>query len=113
MSREQTVFSSDLAGIVVGETAISDVQGDKGLLSYRGVDITELVGQPFPRVVWLVLFGQWPSAAEEQRLADFMLTHSQLTDKEEALLRQVPKGLHPMLVLQGLVPLLQQNPSYR
>ena len=72
MSREQTVFSSDLAGIVVGETAISDVQGDKGLLSYRGVDITALVGQPFPRVVWLVLFGQWPSSAEEQRLADFI-----------------------------------------
>ena len=111
MSREQTVFSSDLAGIVVGETAISDVQGDKGLLSYRGVDITELIGQPFPRVVWLVLFGQWPSSAEEQRLADFMLTHSQLTDKEDALLRQVPKGLHPMLVLQGMVPLLQLPPT--
>ena len=44
MSDTQPVFSSDLAGIVVGETAISDVQGDTGLLSYRGIDINDLIG---------------------------------------------------------------------
>ena len=36
MSSKQTVYSNDLAGVVVGETAISDVQGEVGLLSYRG-----------------------------------------------------------------------------
>ena len=107
MSEQPPVFSSDLAGIVVGETGISDVQGEAGKLSYRGIDITELVEQPFPRVVWLVVAGRWPSAAEEQRLAEFMLTQSRLTDAERALLEQVPRGLHPMLALQGIVPLLQ------
>ena len=107
MSEHPPVFSSDLAGIVVGETGISDVQGEAGKLSYRGIDITELVEQPFPRVVWLVVAGRWPSAAEEQRLAEFMLTQSRLTDAERALLEQVPRGLHPMLALQGIVPLLQ------
>ena len=107
MSEHPPVFSSDLAGIVVGETGISDVQGEAGKLSYRGIDITELVEQPFPRVVWLVVAGRWPSAAEEQRFAEFMLTHSRLTDAERALLEQVPRGLHPMLALQGIVPLLQ------
>ena len=43
MSKTQSVFSYDLAGIVVGETSISDVQGDKGLLSYRGIDINDLI----------------------------------------------------------------------
>ena len=33
---EETVYSNDLAGVIVGETAISDVQGEIGLLSYRG-----------------------------------------------------------------------------
>ena len=41
MSDTQSVFSYDLAGVVVGETAVYDVQGDTGLLSYRGIDIND------------------------------------------------------------------------
>ena len=50
MSEEQTVYSADLAGVVVGETAISDVQGETGLLSYRGIDINELIGEAIEKV---------------------------------------------------------------
>ena len=41
MSSDETIYSNDLAGIVVGDTAISDVQGELGLLSYRGIDIND------------------------------------------------------------------------
>ena len=54
MSSEEPIFSTDLAGIIVGETAISDVQGEIGLLSYRGVDINDMIGVPFLHVVWIV-----------------------------------------------------------
>ena len=107
MTTEQTVYSNDLAGVVVGETAISDVDGDKGLLSYRGIDINELVGVPYLHVVWMVLFGDWPSEQEKSRLKAFMCKHSRLTHGEIDLLQQVSRDLHPMLMLQGLVPLLQ------
>tara|TARA_R110000823_G_scaffold119998_17_gene244524 strand:+ start:25501 stop:26637 length:1137 start_codon:yes stop_codon:yes gene_type:complete len=107
MSTPEPVFSADLAGIIVGDTAISDVQGDSGLLSYRGVDINELIGVPFLHVVWLVLFGELPDAQQKSRLKAFMCRHLHLTHEEQALLRQTPGDLHPMLVLQGLVPLLQ------
>ncbi len=50
MNNADTVFSSDLAGVVVGETAISDVRGDEGVLSYRGYDINDLIGKPFLHV---------------------------------------------------------------
>ena len=106
MSTEQTVYSADLAGIVVGETAISDVQGDIGLLSYRGIDINDLVDRPFSQVIWLVLFGSWPSARQEGELADFISRHSQLNDSEIALLQHIPRDLHPMLMLQGVLPLM-------
>jgi citrate synthase len=106
MSAEQTVYSADLAGIVVGETSISDVQGDVGSLSYRGIDINELVDKPFNQVVWLVLFGSWPSAEEERELTAFMAVHSQLKEREIALIEQLPRDLHPMLVLQGVLPLI-------
>ena len=107
MTTEQTVFSNDLAGVVVGETAISDVQGDIGLLSYRGIDVNDLVGVPFLHVVWMVLFGDWPNAQEKSRLKAFMCLHTRLTYTEIDLLQHVSRDLHPMLMLQGLVPLLK------
>ncbi len=107
MSTDQTVFSSDLAGVVVGETAISDVQGDNGLLSYRGVDINDLVGVPYLHVVWLVLFGNWPDEQETRRLKSFMCLHASLSHEEQDLLERVGRNLHPMLMLQGMIPLLK------
>lgn len=106
MSAKESLYSTDLAGVIVGETAISDVQGETGLLSYRGIDINDLIGVPFLHVVWLVLFGEWPDERKKSRLKAFMCRHTRLTHAEIELLQKVPKSLHPMLMLQGLVPLL-------
>lgn len=106
MGAQQEIYSSDLAGVVVGETAISDVQGDIGLLSYRGIDIKDLASKPFEQVVWLVLFGEWPAQEQEHLLRKLMSQHTQLSDSEIALLKQIPRDLHPMLMLQGIVPLI-------
>jgi len=106
-SADKPVVSTDLAGIVVGETAISDVQGDIGLLCYRGFDINDLVGVPFLHVAWMVLFGDWPDEQEKSRLKAFMCRHTKLTHAEIDLLQNVSRDLHPMLMLQGLVPLLR------
>jgi citrate synthase len=106
MNSDATIHSSDLAGIVVGDTAISDVQGELGLLSYRGIDINDMVNVPFLHVVWMVLFGEWPEEQQKSRLKTFMCRHSRLSHPELELLRHVPRDLHPMLMLQGMVPLL-------
>ncbi len=107
MPEAQSVYSSDLAGVVVGETAISDVQGDTGLLSYRGIDINDLVDVPFLHVAWMVLFGEWPNEQEKSKLKSYMCKHATLTHSEQDLLAHVGRNLHPMLMLQGMVPLLE------
>jgi citrate synthase len=106
MTQENPIYSTDLAGVVVGETAISDVQGDTGVLSYRGIDINDLVDAPYLHVVWLVLFGEWPNEQQRKHLVSFMCRHTRLTHSEIDLLQRVSRDLHPMLMLQGLVPLL-------
>jgi citrate synthase len=106
MSSAEAAYSSSLAGVIVGETAISNVEGDEGRLSYRGIDIADLVDVPFLHVAWLVLFGDWPTAREKSRLVAFMTQHSRLEFQEIALLQQISRDLHPMLMLQGMVPLL-------
>ena len=107
MSEAHNLVSHDLAGVIVGETAISDVQGDTGVLSYRGIDINDLIGVPFLHVAWLVVFGEWPNEQEKSKLKSFMCRHATLTHDEQDLLEKVARDLHPMLMLQGMVPLLQ------
>ncbi|MCB1678051.1 MAG: citrate/2-methylcitrate synthase [Halioglobus sp.] len=103
---EETLYSADLAGVIVGETAISDVRGDEGRLSYRGIDINDLIGTPFLNVAWMVIFGDWPDEQQKSPLRAFMCRHMRLSYTEVDLLQHVSRDLHPMLLLQGLVPLL-------
>lgn len=95
-----------LEGVVVGETSISNVDGEHGALSYRGVDIAVLAQRPFLQVVWLLLFGEDPTVRQEQQLAHFLMEHRDLSSVERAMLEALPKDLHPMLMLQSMVPAL-------
>ena len=95
-----------LEGLVVGNTAISNVEGEQGRLTYRGLDIAELAQRPFLQVVWLLLFGEFPGARREQQLAHFLLSHRDLNSAERDMLAAIPIDTHPMLVLQALVPVL-------
>jgi citrate synthase len=52
------------------------------------------------------LFGEWPTEQQKCRLKAFMCRHTSLSHAEIDLLEKVPRDLHPMLMLQGLVPLL-------
>ena len=99
-----------LEGVVVGATAISDVDGEQGKLSYRDHDIAELVDKPFLQVAWMLLFGDYPSVREEQQLAHFLLAHRDLAPWELAALDQFPKTIHPMRMLQAMVPVLDLEP---
>ncbi len=95
-----------LAGVVIGETSISNVDGAIGELSYRGVSIEQLADRPFLPVAWLLLFGDFPSADEEAALSGFLRAHRELTHGEQAMLAAVPTTTHPMLMLQAMIPLL-------
>ncbi|MGI9288439.1 MAG: citrate/2-methylcitrate synthase [Pseudomonadales bacterium] len=101
------VFSPSLEGVVVGETLVSHVDGDRGALTYRSHDIATLIDRPVLEVAWLLLFGDWPDAEQAQQFAEFTLAHSRLTAAELQLLQNLDKDLHPMLMLQAVVPTLQ------
>ncbi len=102
-----------LEGVVVGATAVSNVDGTEGRLSYRGQPIEELVARPYLQVAWLLLYGTWPNPREEQTLAHFLLEHRALAQHERDLLAALPLDIHPMHMLQGLVPVLDFEPRAR
>ncbi len=69
MGTPGTVVDRGLEGIIVGTTALSDVDGAAGRLSYCGYDIDELAANAtYEEVCYLLLFGELPNV---HQLADF------------------------------------------
>ena len=105
-------YSPGLEGVVAGETAISDVEGDIGRLSYRGYAIEELVPLPYLNVMWLVLFGDLPSDEERADLDAYLKVNGKLRSNEITILSKMQKGLHPMRMLHAIIPLLELDGTY-
>ncbi len=87
-----------LEGVVVGETAISHVEGDIGRLSYRGRVIEDVVGMDYLEVAYLLLFGHEPDAAKLAEFSEYLARHGRLsrsrieTDRADARQRAPDDG---------------------
>ncbi len=107
-------YSRGLEGVIADQTAISDVEGDIGRLSYRGYAIEELVDLDYATVMWLVLFGELPAPDEQALLERWLAANGSLPASDLALLETLSPNLHPMRMLQGMIPLMDTNdcPSF-
>lgn len=99
-------YSKGLEGVIAGETAISNVEGDIGRLSYRGYAIEDLVRQDYETVMWLVLFGELPDDAQRTRLASYLAANGELREQDISILNTLPDNLHPMKMLQSMIPVV-------
>src|SRR3984957_14518641 len=101
------VVGKGLAGVVAANSGICWIDGDAGVLAYRGIDIHELAQlSTFEECTYLLWFGRLPTAAE---LADFtkhLSAARELNPKIIELLRSVPTAAAPMQVLRTAVSLL-------
>ena len=101
------VAPKGLEGIVATSSSICFIDGDAGVLSYRGIDIHELAQRStFEETTYLLWFGKLPNATE---LADFtkhLAEARKLDPKIIDLLRSVPTSATPMQVLRTAVSLL-------
>ncbi len=90
-------YGRGLEGLVVGDTAISEVDGAHGRLIYRGHSIEALVGRAsFEEVSHLVLFGELPS---EDRLRDWsaeLIRWRHPPKSAIQALERVPRRAHPL-----------------
>ena len=95
-----------LAGVYVGATKISKVDGNEGVLSYRGKPIEELSEWEFEKVIFWLLKGKIASSTELLELKNFLYANQQLSDIELNILKSINVEIHPMKLLQGMLPLL-------
>jgi len=101
-----------LRGIVVADSTISKVDGEKGILIYRGYDIAPLAREgSFEEVIHLLLDGELPTPSELESLRREMAACRELPAPVVETLRSLPKEAVPMDVLQGMVPVLAMYES--
>jgi citrate synthase len=101
------VVGKGLAGVVAANSGICWIDGDAGVLAYRGIDIHELAElSTFEETTYLLWFGQLPSAAQLKDFGQRLAEARKLDPKIIDLLRSFPKSATPMEVLRTAVSAL-------
>ena len=96
-----------LEGVVATTSKICYIDGDAGVLAYRGIDIHELAEKStFEETCSLLWFGKLPSRHELQQLRSRFAEERELDAAVLQLLRTVPKRVSPMDVLRTAVSTL-------
>jgi citrate synthase len=107
MAEVVNVKNTGLRGVTVADTRVSFIDGEKGILIYRGYRIEDLAEKSsFMEVAYLVLNGTLP---DKKELADFENRVKEARQVPEFIydsFKQLPKESNPMDVLQASVPLL-------
>jgi citrate synthase len=95
-----------LADVVAAATALSDIDGQAGRLSYRGYDIGELAGSAsFEEVAFLLQRGAAPDQAELQRYRDELAAGRRIGRLAGSDLPGIARSQQPMEALRSLVSL--------
>jgi len=107
MDKEVRIKNTGLRGVTVADTKISFIDGEKGILIYRGYRIEELAERSsFVETAYLLLNGSLPGREELNKFDDQLTKARVLPDFLYRSFGKWPKEADPMDVLQAAVPLL-------
>ncbi|MFO7591805.1 MAG: citrate synthase [Acidimicrobiia bacterium] len=91
------------------ESAITFIDGEQGILRYRGIPIEQLVSghQPsFLETAYLLIYGDLPTEAELDEFRFSIRKHTLLHEDAKRFFEAFPKDAHPMGVLSSVVSAL-------
>lgn len=105
------------------ESEITYIDGDKGVLLYRGYPIEELAEHSnFLEVCYLLFHGELPSKAGLEEFNDTINNHTLVHEQIHFMFRCFPRDAHPMAILVSIVSALSafyheelnvRDPRYR
>ncbi len=100
-------FSRGLEGVIAAESALTYIDGQKGILAYVGIPIEELAEHStFEETVFLLLHQRLPTRAELQKLSEELANQRPLPAPVAAILKVLPCQASPMSLLRTAVSVL-------
>ncbi|MDR5591785.1 citrate synthase [Christiangramia sp. SM2212] len=95
------------------ESAITFLDGEQGILRYRGYAIEDLAEKAdFLEVAYLLIFGELPNKEQLEKFTNDIKEQSHVDEEMKKILDGFPKSAHPMGVLSSLTSaLIAFNPS--
>ncbi len=101
---EVTTYDPGFSSTASCSSAITYVDGDAGVLLYRGYAIDELVDKSsFVEVAYLLIFGELPSPKELEKFSSDIVHHTMLHEQITSFFHGFRRDAHPMAVLLGVV----------
>jgi citrate synthase len=86
------------------ESSITFIDGEQGILRYRGYPIEEIAGRTsFVDVCYLLIYGHLPNAEEMKQFRERLTYHSLLHEDMKKFFEGFPAGAHPMAILSSMV----------
>ena len=86
------------------ESAITYIDGDQGILRYRGIPIEQFAKTPnFGEVAWLLIFGHLPTQAEYDAFSQSLTEHAFLDESMKHHFEGFPRSAAPMAMMSAMI----------
>ena len=89
-------------------SSITFIDGEKGILRYRGYPIEDLVkqGVSFTDVSYLLLYGELEESQKKTDFKEYIRTHANIHEDMNRFFNGFPLSAHPMAILSSMVTAL-------
>lgn len=102
-----TAFDQGFVNTSATKSAITFIDGDAGILRYRGYPIEQLAEKKsFLEVAYLLVYGELPSTGELEKFDVLIRRHTLLHEDLKDFFRAFPQSAHPMAVISAGVSAL-------
>jgi len=93
------------------QSGITYIDGEKGILRYRGYPIEKLAAEKtsFVETAWLVMFGSLPDTAERQWFTELLMENAALHHDMDQHFYAFPANGHPMAILSSMINALSTH----
>ncbi len=100
-------FVPGLAGVIAAQSSVGHVDGENGILEYRGIPIERLADHStFEETTYLLLYGKLPNRTELSQFSDKLKSHREVRPEILEMIQGFPSKGHPMAALQTAVAAL-------
>ena len=95
-------FRPGLEGVPATQSAICDIDGQKGILTYRGYTVDDLASQSsFLETAYLLVWGTLPTASQLEDFQQEVQMHRRVSFRIRDMMKSFPSAGHPMDALQS------------